>query len=302
MDLPPDRLHLRSTLLAEGFTEAELHRLRRAGFLATVRRGAFVNPEDERLREPAARHALLVQATMPRLAPGAVVSHVSAAVLHGLPVWSVPLRRVHVTRDASAGGRVSGQLHRHVAPLPECEVVDLQGLPVTSLCRTVVDLARTVPFEQAVVIADAASRLADGADLVAAQQRAARRPGGPAAQRVLAFADGRAESVGESRSRVCLWRAGLPDPVPQWEVRSVDDRRVGRVDFGWPQFRTVGEFDGRVKYGRLLRPGQDPGEVVFAEKVREDAIRDQRLGMTRWTWGDLADFAPVAARLRRLIG
>ena len=41
-----------------------------------------------------------------------------------------------------------------------------------------------------------------------------------------------------------------------------------------------GEFDGRVKYGRLLKPGQDPGEVVFAEKRREDLIR----GVTGGTW------------------
>lgn len=61
----------------------------------------------------------------------------------------------------------------------------------------------------------------------------------------------------------------------------------------------MGEFDGRIKYGRLLRPGQDPGEAVFAEKVREDALRDEDLGVVRWLWTDLANFAPVADRLRR---
>jgi hypothetical protein len=43
---------------------------------------------------------------------------------------------------------------------------------------------------------------------------------------------------------------------------------VGRCDLGWEQQRTVGEFDGRVKYGRLLRPGQDPGEAVAQERLR----------------------------------
>jgi hypothetical protein len=76
-------------------------------------------------------------------------------------------------------------------------------------------------------------------------------------------------------------------------------RLLGYVDFGWPELRTVGEFDGEIKYGRLLRPGQAPGDVVFTEKRREDAIRDEDLGMVRWTWSDLDAFAPVADRLRR---
>jgi hypothetical protein len=70
------------------------------------------------------------------------------------------------------------------------------------------------------------------------------------------------------------------------------------VDFGWPELRTVGEFDGLVKYGRTLRPDQDPVDVLVAEKRREDALRAEDLGVTRWIWSDLPRFAPVAARLR----
>ena len=60
----------------------------------------------------------------------------------------------------------------------------------------------------------------------------------------------------------------------------------------------MGEFDGLVKYGRMLRPGQDPAEVLVAEKLREDALRDEGLGVVRWIWSDLDDFAPTARRLR----
>ena len=63
--------------------------------------------------------------------------------------------------------------------------------------------------------------------------------------------------------------------------------------------RTVGEFDGRVGYGRLLRPGQDPGDAVFREKLREDALHDEGLHVVRWTWQELDSFASVAERLRR---
>ncbi|MDT7681251.1 MAG: hypothetical protein QOG57_1561, partial [Pseudonocardiales bacterium] len=59
------------------------------------------------------------------------------------------------------------------------------------------------------------------------------------------------------------------------------------------------EFDGRIKYGRLLRPGQAPGDAVFEEKRREDALRDHGLRVVRWCWDDLDTFAAVADRLRR---
>ena len=118
----------------------------------------------------------------------------------------------------------------------------------------------------------------------------------PAARRAAAFADGRSESVGESRSRVAIALAGLPAPTLQWPVRLGGS--TAYTDFGWARQRTVGEFDGKVKYGRLLEPGQDVGEVVYAEKLREDAIRDEDWRVVRWTWVDLRDFGPTAARIR----
>lgn len=252
------------------------------------------------LDQPAARHALQLGAALEDLADGAVASHVSAAVLHGLPTWGMSLQRLHVSRDRRRSGvRVGRYVHVHSAPLQAEEVV-VNGMPATSVSRTVVDLARSVPFEQAVVVADnaLARGLVDRPGLESALRRAARWPGIPAARRVIAFADARSESVGESRSRVVIHRAGLPAPVLQWEVWA-DGRLLGRVDFGWPGLAAVGEFDGRIKYGRLLRPGQQPGDVVYVEKLREDELRGTGLGVTRWTWVDLDRFGPVADRLRR---
>jgi hypothetical protein len=120
----------------------------------------------------------------------------------------------------------------------------------------------------------------------------------PAARRAITFADAGGHSVGESRSRVAIARARLPAPVLQWEVRRRDGQFIGQVDFGWPQLGTVGEFDGRVKYGKLLRPGEDPAEALFREKQREDALRREDLGVVRWIWRDIANFTPIADRLR----
>lgn len=292
-------LHLRPRLLANGYTSDEVQRARRAGRLVAVRRGAYLRPDDERLADAEAAHALLVAATVPRLAGDAVVSHQSAAVLHGLPVWKIDLRQVHVTRAGCPRGRIGARVHRHTAPLGPDEVVELDGIPVTSAARTVVDLARSVGFEQGVVTTDAALRfrLVDGRTLDAALRQAAGMSGCPAARRIAAFSDGGAESVGESRSRVALDRFGLPAPILQWKVESAG-RVIAVSDFGWPELRTVGEFDGRIKY-EASRPGRTAGEVVFAEKVREDAVRDENVGVVRWIWDDLDAFAPVAARLRR---
>lgn len=304
MKLPP--LYRRARLLADGYAPAELRRLLRAGALTPVRRGAYLN--GGRPPDAAVRHALTAQAAIEHLGDGAVFSHVTAAVLHGLPVWSVPLDRVHATRPRSCGGRRSRAVLLHSAALAPSDIDVVNGLPVTSLARTVVDLARTVSHEAAVAIADAALRGDPDADppryplepatLAAAAVGATRWPGAPAARRVIDFADGRSGSVGESRSRVALRRAGLPDPVLQWEVRDGDGRLIGYVDFGWPAHGVVGEFDGRTKYGRLLRPGADPGDVVYAEKLREDRLRAEGLTVIRWNWSTLSDFAPTAQRLR----
>ncbi|WP_433275095.1 type IV toxin-antitoxin system AbiEi family antitoxin domain-containing protein [Pseudonocardia xinjiangensis] len=291
-------LVVRPGLLAAGFTDEELRRWRAQGRLVTVRPGVYI--QAARPDDPAARHGLAIRAAVQQIAPGAVMSHVSAAVLHGLPLWSAPLDRVHVTRNRRSGGRRSRFLHLHAAALEPDEIVLVDGIAVTSVARTIADLTRHLPFEPAVVSADAALHrgLVTRAALADAVERSSNRRGNTAARRVVAFADGRSESPGESRSRVALQRAGLPAPVPQYVVRSASGTTIARVDFGWPKLRTVGEFDGLVKYGRLLQPGQVPAEVVVAEKRREDAIRDEDLRVRRWGWDDLDNFEPVARRLR----
>lgn len=67
-------------------------------------------------------------------------------------------------------------------------------------------------------------------------------------------------------SRVRLMEEGLPRPELQQEIFGPDGRLVARVDFRWKEYKTVGEFDGKIKYGRLLKPGQRIEDVIFEEK------------------------------------
>jgi hypothetical protein len=294
---------LRRTMIAAGYRDDEVRRMCRRREAVALRPGAYLAAGDRRLQRAEDRHRLLVHAALEQLGGDAVVSHVSAAVLHGLDVWAIPLGRAHLSRPGTSGGRRTRFLHRHAERLDADQLEVVDGVVVTSVAETVCALARTVPFEQAVVVADGALHRAKvtAAALAAAVARAAGRPGVGAAERVIAFADGRAESPGESRSRVAIRRAGLPVPVLQLPLRSARGARLGLADFGWPDHGVVGEFDGLEKYGRLVRPGRSAADVLVAEKRREDAMRDAGLRVVRWIWDEIAPFDAVAARLRRAL-
>lgn len=276
------RLVLRKDAVTQGWSDDELARLVRARDLERLRRGAYVDgppPED-----PALRHQLLVAAAVAGLRSAAVVSHQSAAVLHGFPLWDVPVTRVHVTRRPPARTASTRWLTVHAARLADEEDTRVRGIAVTGPVRTALDLARSLPFEAAVVALDGALR----AGLVSADQLRARlfdiagTPGSRAGARAVRFADGRSGGVGESRSRVLFHVLGLPAPALQHEVRTAEGRLVGRAPFGWEEQRVVGGFDG----------------AVFQEKGQEDAVRAAGWSVLRWTWPDLDDPATLAARVR----
>ena len=120
------------------------------------------------------------------------------------------------------------------------------------------------------------------------------------ARRAVALLDPRSESPGESFSRVIFHLARLPAPEPQFSVFAPDGRFVGRGDFGWPDFGVLGEFDGKAKYGELLRrPGQSAEEVLIAEKQREDRLRELGWMVIRWMWQDLTRPEALIDRLRK---
>lgn len=299
--MPPPRLHLRRDALAQGWSDEELGRLTRQGDWTRLRRGAYVEAAEP--PDATTRHRLLIDATLAGLQRPAVVSHQSAAVLLGFPLWGCRLDQVHVTRQPRATTAIGRSLRVHVARLQDDDVVVVDGIAVTSPLRTALDLARTIPFGAAVANLDAALRrdLVDHDALRSRVAAAAGVKGVRQAVRVIAVADARSESVGESRSRVLLHRLGLPPSDLQFEVRTPSGLLVARTDFVWEEERVVGEFDGRVKYGRLLRPGQDPGDAVFEEKRREDLIRDEDWRVVRWTWGELVHPTSVHRRVQRAL-
>ena len=88
----------------------------------------------------------------------------------------------------------------------------------------------------------------------------------------------------------------------QFKVYDSGGHLVATTDFGWPDAGVYAEFDGQVKYGRLLQPGQSAGDAVFAEKRREDLIRAATGGtVVRLVWSELHPQSRPAVQLQQLL-
>lgn len=109
-----DDIRMTRSLLDQGYDHDDLRRLQRAGELVRLRRGAYAF-EDKADRLIEERHRRLVLGTAPQLRDGAILSHGSAAVLHGLPVSPAAVDRVHVTRDRRGGGTKRSVVQVHGA-------------------------------------------------------------------------------------------------------------------------------------------------------------------------------------------
>src|SRR5690606_6707842 len=263
-----------------------------------LRQGVYIDRRRWEALDAVERHVVMAKAVSLRCADDAVFSHATAAVLLGLPVWNVPLGVVTVTRRKGFSGRFEADVRHVEAPLGADEIVEVDGLRVTSLERTMVDVAREYDLVAATVICDAALRA--GADRDRAFLLLAKRYTWSRTRLIsypLRLADGRAESPGESRLRVLVALQGLPEPEPQGALHDRDGRFIGRGDLVFWTERTVVEFDGMFKYGVDLDE-RDPRDRLFQEKVREDRIREAGYEVVRVTWVDLDDPFRVAARIR----
>jgi hypothetical protein len=292
----------RADVLAAGMDDRFIRRQLASRVWTRVRKGAYCYTTTWRTLDDVERHRRLARAVVHSHGDGVVLSKVSGLVMRpGCEVWGVDLSRVHVTRrDGRSGGIERDVVHHEGAPTDgDVELVD--GLPVMSEARCVVDTIASAGVEPGVVVGDSALRAArvDAAELSATYESMTRRRGSRRVNLVLRLADGRAESVGESRARFLYWSQGLPHPEVQFAVRDPHGVLVGTTDLAWPAHRVLFEFDGRVKYGRLLKPGEEPGDAVFKEKRREDALRRETgWAMERMTWSDLSRPVEMGRRIR----
>jgi hypothetical protein len=281
-------LRRREELRLDGWTERQLVREETGGRLIRVRRNWVVESSSWDELWPEGRHLLRVLATGEEMVGGVhVFSHESAAVLWALPLYRWRFDRVHVTAFRGLRASSSERILRHTDHLDEEDIVLLGGLRCTSLERTVFDLARLGALESAVSVADAAlgriavsRRLQDAALADRWRQRmreralcSAGRRGVKQARWVAEFADGRAESAGESVTRLQLHRLGFASPRLQVPVTGSTGRSYW-VDLGLDDVDCWMEFDGESKYrDDALRSGRPLEDVLLDEKRREDDVR-----------------------------
>jgi len=177
------------------------------------------------------------------------------------------------------------------AGLPGSQVTVRYGLRVTTPARTVVDLARVLPFRAGVVTADnaLAQRLVTKDELRHVVATCRQWPGVTRAAEVVEFANGLSESALESIARVAFRDCGLPPPELQVWVDG--EEFVGRTDFLWKDSNTVGEADGALKY-------QDPSRAR-RQLWRDARLRDAGFEVVHFTWQEINETPErVAASIR----
>lgn len=289
----------RHQAISSGYTPGQIRRRLADGRWVRIRHGQYAErldlsavPPWEEARQAHCQH---IRAVANAWRPGSIaVSHQSALALHGLPLWGLELDKVHVTRlDEQAGGLIAKVRH-HVGKLTADDLTEVDGLLTTRVARAIVETACTASFEAAVVNLDAALRdhAVSEHDLRRLLGEIEFWPGSATARAAMSFGDARSESVGESRLRVLMHNFGLPVPVLQVEFFDADGF-VARVDFYFPSYRTVVEFDGRLKYGG------GSAEVLVREKVREDRLRALGLQVVRSDWSDFEQAHRLVDRIEQ---
>jgi hypothetical protein len=283
--------------MSAGASPVEVRRLARQGWLLVVRRGVYAPAElaAAAVEDYVKRHAMRLAAVAAASGCRTVGSHQTAAVLLGLDLIGRPSANlVTVTRSprdrGSRGSRTGVRVHS--AELPVHHLIVRDGIRLTSVARTVVDLARTCSFRDGVVAADSALRTGQTTvpEISAVICDCARWPGLRRARAVAAFSDSRAESALESIGRVVFREYRLPAPELQVWVGG-DLGVVGRADYFWPRYRTIAEADGAIKYA-------DPRQAM-RQLDRDARLRDAGFEVVHFTWQEIT-LAPwqVAERIR----
>jgi hypothetical protein len=280
-----------------------LQRALRARVIHRVRHGAYIFQDTWAALTTREQHLVACSAVLRVARSAAALSHISAAAAYGLPLWDLPLDEVHVTRLGPHTGRSEAGVRQHHRPLSDRDVMSEGGRPVTSPTRTALDLTTITDVEHALPVVSELLRrkLTTPEDLARGYEQIRHVPGSLSSQLVIRLADGRLESVGECRSYHMFFRQALPMPEPQYEVFDEHGVLLGRVDFAWPELGVFVEFDGREKYLKYLREGEDVIDAVRREKAREEQIcRLTGWRCIRLVWADLYYPVRTCERIREM--
>lgn len=223
---------------------------------------------------------------------GTVISHRAAAALWQLPGFEPAAVEITVPRGR---GRVAARgAVVHWIPVAPADRTTIDGIPVTTVARTLIDLASVASPELVEDALDDAlrRRLVSVRRIRSLLTAIARRgrPGVGVVRALLAERDAAgpvADSVFETRLFRALTRAGLPAPARQYRVR--DGRRtIAVVDFAFPEARVAVEADGYRWHAGKRRWERD--------LARRNELATRGWRVVHVTWTDLT------ARREQLLG
>ena len=264
-------------VVAAGLNRTALSRLVRSEQWQLVRPRVFRRKAKEQTEEQS------VFAVCLWIGDSAVVSHRSAARLHGL---DVPVGHPEVTTTTRFDTRKEDVIVHRVRTLDEKDRRLLRGIPITTGARTVIDLASCLEDEPLAIAVEEAWRkeiaapawVRDRLDQLG-KDKGQGRPALVLAE-LLADCLTRTKAL-ESALEVRVWRllkkAGL-SPTPNFEFRD-DHGQPGRIDFAFPDRSLAIEADGFQTHGER-------------EAFESDRVRNQRLVALGWrvlpvTWRQL---------------
>jgi very-short-patch-repair endonuclease len=208
--------------------------------------------------------------------PGAILSHWSAAAL-----WMIrPNSRERIDVTVAHRSRSSPSIRRHISVVPDDERTVEEGIPVTSVPRTILDLAATEPTDvvENLLREQEYRRLWDRLSLPELLER---YPGKRGIRKVQAALE-RLEEEPAGRKRTPLEERFAPFlrqrhlPLPRFNDWITVNGKRYQVDCHWPDTRQIVELDGWE--GHRSRSA-----------FREDRARDRRLrvagySVARLTW------------------
>ncbi|KAB7745286.1 hypothetical protein GA707_04930 [Nostocoides sp. F2B08] len=279
-----------SDALRVGVSTNELTRMVRRKEVIRVRRGAYVVAATYWGTPSFDRYRLRVRAVLRSRRPGERASHQSALALHKVGTFGaredvVVLESRDVSRTRTNSGLVT-------VPWSGGATWEFGAFHCVSATAACVQVSVASGFIAGVSAMDSAivQERCTHEDLAGVIATLPARPRA-AAQRALDAVDPRAESVGETRTRIILIDAGFS---LRSQVRIKDARTlIGRVDFLVDDCVVV-EFDGLLKYG-----GDRGQAALVAEKAREERLTRLGYEVVRVVWAELDDPADIVRRVRR---
>jgi hypothetical protein len=228
--------------------------------------------------------------------PPAAASHRRAAAIH--EIWTVPDTLVEVTVARTKAPELDGVVVHRIADLSTRWIATIDGVPVTTPARTLVDLGAVLPLGSVSRALDRAigrqlvslSEVRSALDAVARKGRAGagvirvlldERQAGPGPAGVL-----------EARMHTLVRQHGLPELVPEFTVLDEHGQFVARVDFAYPELKYAIEVDGYEPHASL--------RAFRLDRARQNDLVELGWIVHRFTWDDIERHPlRVANRVRR---